>query len=252
MFGWGSFNNMEGEIEKCEKLSEDACLYIKENKKHIIKTIAGNQIISEKEPVSVFMAGSPGAGKTEVSKQLIDYFAREDNKKPARIDPDEIRTMIPAYNGKNASLFQEAVTLGVNKVHDFVLDKNKSFILDGTFSNFEKAKKNIERSIRHKRRVWVVYLFLNPEDAWDITQKREVLDNRNIPIDAFVEHFFNAKICVDEIKKIFKDKIEINVLNRAAPDSDTGIKCLELNVGRIDSKLFEGYDKKTLIRALQS
>ncbi len=64
-----------------------------------------------------------------------------------RIDPDEIRSEITGYNGSNAYLFQGAISDGVNRIMDHCQVKNKSFILDGTFSKYDTSKKNVERDL---------------------------------------------------------------------------------------------------------
>lgn len=70
-------------------------------------------------PVSIFMAGSPGAGKTEVSKELVKEFDR----KPMRIDADELRALCPDYVGTNAHLFQKAANKAINVLYDYALKK---------------------------------------------------------------------------------------------------------------------------------
>jgi UDP-N-acetylglucosamine kinase len=65
--------------------------YVKSHKKELIERFCPPSIChSIANPVSLFMAGSPGAGKTEVSKGLIKKF----NDVPVRIDADEIRAFL--------------------------------------------------------------------------------------------------------------------------------------------------------------
>ena len=125
-------------MNKNQKISQNAIDYVKKNYKELIKTFVGKDIVKKESPsASIFMAGSPGAGKTEVSKNLISVFKKDQFfKEILRIDPDEIRNYLPEYNGKNADLFQGACSVGVEKIHDFALKKNLNFVLDGTFSNF--------------------------------------------------------------------------------------------------------------------
>ncbi|MDO8430498.1 MAG: zeta toxin family protein, partial [Candidatus Taylorbacteria bacterium] len=66
---------------------------------------------SDNAPISIFMAGSPGAGKTEYSKNLIDLLEMDKNHKVIRIDADELRHQLPGYTGNNSYLFQTAVSL---------------------------------------------------------------------------------------------------------------------------------------------
>jgi len=99
------------------------------------------------------MAGSPGAGKTEVSKRLIEEF----ENKPVRIDADEIRQMFDGYTGTNAHIFQSACTMGVNKLYDYALERRFNVILDGTFA-YAKALENVGRSLCRNREVRIYYL----------------------------------------------------------------------------------------------
>ena len=53
-------------------LIEEAVRWAKANRKAFAKTATSAEMFpGEKNPVAVFMAGSPGAGKTEASKALV-------------------------------------------------------------------------------------------------------------------------------------------------------------------------------------
>jgi AAA+ superfamily predicted ATPase len=53
-----------------QKLQEEALNFARKNKKAIARRLTDPAIfVPESNPVSVFMAGSPGAGKTESSKE---------------------------------------------------------------------------------------------------------------------------------------------------------------------------------------
>ena len=62
-----------------------------------------------------------------------------------RIDPDDLRDEFQDYDGQNSWLFQPAVAILVERIHDYVLKNSQSFILDGTLSSLAKARSNIER-----------------------------------------------------------------------------------------------------------
>jgi len=69
-------------MDKDENLTKKAVEHIKANKKELIERFASLSIFPiENIPVSVFMAGSPGAGKTEFSKNLIKSFEEKDRRK---------------------------------------------------------------------------------------------------------------------------------------------------------------------------
>lgn len=135
-------------MENDEKLREDAIEFAKRNKKRIAKILTDPKVYApDPTPVSVFMAGSPGAGKTELSKNLIDLLEKEREHRVIRIDGDEVRLLIPGYTGKNSYLFQGAMSLIVEKMHDLALHQSQTFVLDGTFANCGKAVDNMRRSL---------------------------------------------------------------------------------------------------------
>src|SRR3989338_615058 len=107
------------------KKSEQAFDWVKINHKKIIEKFASEaEYVSGVQPVTLFMAGSPGAGKTEISKRFIARF----KQKPIRIDADEIRTVCDGYTGENSHIFQKAATKGVNILYDYALSKNINVI----------------------------------------------------------------------------------------------------------------------------
>ncbi len=122
-----------------EQISENAVQWVKTHAKEVVERFAGSYPRSEEGGISIFMAGSPGAGKTEFSKNLLEILEKK-NQRIVRIDPDAIRESFPAYIPGKAELFQSAVTVAVEKVHDYVLKKNKHFLLDGTSANLSKLR----------------------------------------------------------------------------------------------------------------
>lgn len=164
------------------------------------------------QPFSVYMAGSPGAGKTEFSKQLISSLESKFSTKIVRIDADEIRMLLPQYAGDNSWQVQGAAAIGVEKVYDFVLQNNQHVVLDGTLANFEKARDNIQRSIEKGRTQALFYLYQDPEIAWNFTKKRERVEGRNIPRDAFINSFLRSRENVERIKSEFGHAIQLNVV----------------------------------------
>ena len=82
---------------------DEAIRFARSNKKTIGKRLTDkDKYPPETEPVSVFMAGSPGAGKTEASLALLNLFS---DIPILRIDPDDLRCEFQAYKGGNAWLF---------------------------------------------------------------------------------------------------------------------------------------------------
>ena len=224
-----------------KEVHNNAVKYVKENKKQLLEYFAGNHICpTQKDPISIFMAGSPGAGKTEFSKNLIKEYKLE----IVRIDADEIREQIPGYNGNNSDDVQGGSALGVEKLYDYVLKNKKSCILDATFANFDISRTNIQRSIRKNRPVLIYYIYQDPLIAWKFTKAREVVEGRVVPKEIFIKSFLQAKNNVNEIKKIFKENIRLNIVEKNLENNK--LENLYLNIDKIDNYLKIEYNEETL------
>jgi UDP-N-acetylglucosamine kinase len=153
-----------------EEATRKAALeFAKKNKKDIARRWTDPHLyLPEDEPVTVLMAGSPGAGKTEASIALINSLG--DESKVLRIDPDDLRGECPEYRGANSWLFQAAVSVLVEKIVDFALAQKQSFLLDGTLSNYNVARRNVERSLQKGRDVQILYVYQEPHLAWDFVR----------------------------------------------------------------------------------
>ncbi|MEX0995693.1 MAG: zeta toxin family protein [Flavobacteriaceae bacterium] len=218
-----------------KEIQTKALQWIKRNKHKLLEKFASDdKYLKVDRPISVFMAGSPGAGKTEFSKMLIEKIFSNTPMQPlVRIDPDEIREMIPNYTGGNAYLFQQATDRAVHELHNYCLRKGKNFILDGTLYNYQRAEENISRSLKRDREVIVFYLYLNPYVAWDITQKREVIEGRKILKEDFITKLFASRATIKKIKKKFGTSIQLWAVKKRSVDAD-------------DFKHWDNIDIKTL------
>lgn len=205
----------------------------------------------DETPVSVFMAGSPGAGKTEYSKNLIDIQEKNKKHKVIRIDADELRKEIPGYNGTNSYLFHGAVSTIVNKIHDTALAQNQSFLLDGTFSKYEKAVENITRSLSRNRPVFIFYIYQRPEVAWKFTQAREIEEGRNIQKDVFIQQFIDSRETVNQIRQNFDKRVAIFLVKKNFETHKVeDLIEIEPNNKQIDDYLEQRYTREELEKLL--
>jgi predicted ABC-type ATPase len=231
---------------KEETVRAQAIEFARKNRKAIARRLTDPAVYSPEDcPVSIFMAGSPGAGKTEASKELI----AEVGGSLLRIDPDELRQQFDAYDGANAWLFQGAVSILVERVLDFAFKQNQSFLLDGTLSNYEKAKQNIRRSLSKKRVVQILYVYQEPRQAWAFVQEREALERRHIGLETFIGQYFEARKVVNALKKEFGKAIEVDLLMKNINGSHRFAKS---NVDRIDNHIPETYDPSALLQLLRT
>ncbi len=233
-------------------IQSNAIAFAKKERKRIAREHTDSSKYKPDEfPVSVFMAGSPGAGKTEFSKNMISILEKDKERKVIRIDGDEVRGKLPGYTGINSYLFQGAISLIVEKIHDFVLSQKQSFVLDGTFSKYEKALDNIKRSLDKGRKVFIFYVYQHPATAWKFTKKREEAEGRNIPKEFFIEQFLGARETVGRIRKEFGDEVTIFFVKKDFEDNTLeDVVVIKPKGAPIDEYIKERYTKDELINML--
>lgn len=229
------------------RIAEEALVYAKRHRNEIARRLTDPAVfVSEADPVSVFMAGSPGAGKTEASKELLSTLDA-DGTKVLRIDPDELREEMPGYTGNNAWLFQRAVIPIVERIHDLALEQKQSFLLDGTLASYKVAEKNIERSLKRGRTVQILYVYQEPEQAWKFVQAREAAEGRRIQSEDFARQYFAAREVVNNLKTKFGKAISVDLLMK---NNDGSNQFYRAGVDQIDNHIPEKYSAADVRRIL--
>lgn len=223
-------------------VSDEAFEYVKRSKKEILKKFANlNDYPPSKKPFTIFMAGSPGAGKTEFSKSFnpdLFKFTKKQETKIVRIDADEIRYLIPQFNGKNSCEVQRATSKGVDFLFDHVQRKDQDVIVDGTFANLEISYNNVKRALAKDRSVGIFYLYQDPKIAWEFTKKRDEIEGRKITKKVFINCFFVAKENVNRIKDIFKEKITLDLIIK---DFENKVAKYHINIVKVENHLKTRY-----------
>ena len=204
---------------------------------------------SPEQPTTFFMAGSPGAGKTEFSKWFVKNNYEEADIPILRIDADEIRELCPEYNGKNSHLFQRAVSYGVSQLYYYALKKNYNLLLDSTFSNFEHAKTNVQLALSKNRQTYIMYIYQDPVRAWEFTLKREEIENRKITLMVFIDGFFQAKENVNKIKARYKNKVNLDLIIKNYTNDN---KKFIIDIDSVDRYIKDEYTKESLSEKLKN
>lgn len=226
-----------------EAIQQSALIFARKNKKRIAKLLTDkSRFPPEDNPVSVFMAGSPGAGKTETSLELLAIL-KDSGTEILRIDPDELRYKFKQYTGINSWLFQKGVSVLVEKIHDLALKQKQSFLLDGTLSNYSKAEKNIARSLGRGRVVQILYIYQEPKLAWNFVQDREAVEGRHIKPENFIEQYYAARDVVNRLKVKFGSDVKVDLLLKNTDNSNRSYKA---GVDRIDNHIPEKYTRADL------
>lgn len=231
---------MDFSIEE-KAIRDRAIAFAKANKKQIVRRLTDPAIYPpEDDPVSVFMAGSPGAGKTEASIALVNLFA---DTPILRIDPDELRSEFEDYVGGNAWLFQGAVSILVDRILDTALNQKQSMLLDGTLANQELAIKNISRALKRNRFVQILYVYQEPMLAWQFVQAREATEGRRIRPEHFISQYFAARDVVNAVKLKFGKEVRVDLLLK---NNDNSSRLYKAGVEKIDYHIPQRHTKAML------
>jgi UDP-N-acetylglucosamine kinase len=234
-----------------DDVQRQALAFAKANKKKIAQELTDPAVYPpEPNPVAVFMAGSPGAGKTEASMALVAELEAGSTKKILRVDPDDLRCRFPSYSGNNSYLFQGAISILVDKVLDYAHANRQSFLLDGTLAAYEPAYRNIKRCVDKQRKVQILYVYLDPIQAWTFVQAREIEEGRNIPVDQFISQYFAARDVVNALKAEFGSDIMVDLLIK--PNDSAQQRLYKAGIDKIDYHVPEKYDRASLENILRA
>jgi len=225
-----------------DEITAKATVQAKAMKKKLAKAMV-DHLPEEESAVSVFMAGSPGAGKTETAKSFIHQFSDAHDVSVVHIENDELRKQFEDYQGLNSPLFQRPATLLVEAIHDRVLKRKVSFLLDSTLSSLEIAKSNIKRSLNKGRYVLIIFVYQEPEQAWCLVKAREIVEGRRVPPEVFVKQFLESQHVVSELKKLFTNQIDIIFIEK---NLDGTREKPHFNVTDIDVILGKKYNRASL------
>ena len=209
------------------------------------KMITDTKVITHPEPAAFFMAGLPGAGKTEFTVNLI----KEIELKVVRIDMDEIATYIDSYDPLQADAFRGAASDILNAVYDRVLHRKVDFIMDGTFRSSHSLS-NIERALRKGYTVKVLYIHQAPDVAWSFTKARERIEKRAIDRDGFIQGYFDIH---DNIRSLNNEQYAGVTVDLVAKDeaNKVGLWYENISLKDIDQFVNTRYTRDELERMLE-
>lgn len=139
------------------------------------------------------------------------------------------------------------VSVLVERILDTALKQKQSYLLDGTLTNYAKAKENMERSLHRDRAVQVLYVYQEPQQAWRFVQAREAIEGRRIEPETFVRQYFEARQVVNRLKTELGKVIEVDLLLK---NNDGSHRAYQANIDQIDNHVPEKYDAQALATLL--
>lgn len=182
--------------------------WAKKNKKQLVQEIVGDaKPATDEEPVAVFAAGIPGAGKTEFLDRLL-----ADTPNIVRIDMDEIVKLFPGYTPENYYRFRGAANIIVDEAVIYCRKHRLDFILDGTFGS-SRAVENV-RSALKRHHVVIFYVWKEPTIAWQHTKDRQLVTKRGIDKAGFIDACVNVPLNLDAVRKKFGKKIFLAAIKK--------------------------------------
>ena len=222
--------------------------WIRKHKREFINSlITKSGATPDGNPSAIFMAGLPGAGKTEFSKNLISNLRLN----VVRLDMDEIAANIEGYKPEIADRYREGASSLLNGAFDIVIKRGLDFIMDGTFSS-KYAQRNVCRAINHGYSVKIIYIYQDPKLAWHFTLEREKVEHRLIDLDGFVESYFNTiRNIYDVLNTTLTAKIALDIILKDGYNKSREIKSnvsANVSANDIDKIINNCYDNKTRLR----
>jgi UDP-N-acetylglucosamine kinase len=232
-----------------KKIKEKAVAFAKANKDRIAREIVLDERYPvETNPVSIFMAGSPGAGKTESARRLIkNITSNYPTQSILHIDTDDLRRYFEDYTGSNSYLFQGGTSILASRIQDYARKYQKSFIFDGTLSDFKRAKENIEMSLKNDRTIGIYFVYQDPIKAWQFVLEREKKEGRHIPSEDFVAKYFSSYETVKELMHAFGKSINVDLLIKDIDGADLEYY---MNIASLDGYIKNRYNKDDLMKRI--
>lgn len=170
----------------------------RDNQQAVVASFVGEHPRSDK--LAFFLAGIPGAGKTELAKGLQG----SPNGDLIVIEHDQLVEHIDSYAPEDYYEFRTAGSTLVTKLFEHCLKNGYSFIFDGTLSH-DKGYKNIKKALSHGYSVVVLYVHQDINSAWKLTQDRELVKKRGIRRDGFIDTCTKITTSLQKIFTTFSD-----------------------------------------------
>ena len=221
--------------------------WVKLHQEEIIdKIISDADLAPSEKPIAIFMAGLPGAGKTELSQG----FVKQSDGGLIRIDMDELATLVDGYTPERADEFRGAATRLLNVLFDKVIKKKLNFIMDGTFGS-PVALQNVERTLKRGYEVQVAFACQDPKLAWNFTKAREKIEHRAISEEGFLDSYYKTVNNLHNLAEKNYEDVEIDIFMKNS-DNTVGERFINVSKSQIDDIVKVIYNRDRLKLYIES
>jgi predicted ABC-type ATPase len=186
--------------------NEEAGEYVPSRRKlhaDIINTFKNEVVcITEGKPIAIFMGGSPASGKSSFLRKYSPYLLKEEILK---VDADEIRAMLPEYEGYNAAQTHLETKDIVNTLlsdRNIGIPCDFDLIYDGTMNSVKSYIPLMD--ILRKRGYKIFIVYMDNVDK-DVIIKRALeryqKSGRFVPLEVIEDFFEKGKTAFNQLKK---------------------------------------------------
>lgn len=159
------------------------------------------KIVNSNYISAIFLAWAPWAWKTE----FLDTIFTELKENFIIIDIDKYRDFFIWYNWDNSSEYQNASVKVADKILKYCFKNQLNFIFDWTFRNFNKVSQNFNQCKKYHRKSLITFIYQEPRISFYYTFLRKLDKKRNVPIEVFIDWFYDSIFNVFKAIKIFTD-----------------------------------------------
>jgi predicted ABC-type ATPase len=186
--------------------NEEAGEYVPSRRKlhaDIINTFKKEVVcITEGQPIAIFMGGSPASGKSSFLRKYSPYLLKEEILK---VDADEIRAMLPEYEGYNAAQTHLETKDIVNTLlsdRNIGIPCDFDLIYDGTMNSVKSYIPLMDILRKRGYKIFIVYMDNVPKDVIiKRALERYQKSGRFVPLEVIEDFFEKGKTAFNELKK---------------------------------------------------
>lgn len=183
---------------------------------HLLEAV---RCIKQGRPIAVFTGGSPGAGKTHFLRRHAEYLLSQD---VFHLDADDIRSMLPEYEGWNANATHQESQDIVNQVLATIGEGKcrYDFIYDGTMNKANRYFTLIKRARDMGYETFIIFIQIPFGVARTRVLERYQKTGRYVPMAVLEE--FHEKLpsgrtrgqdALDLLKPVVDGYVVVNGLN---------------------------------------
>jgi predicted ABC-type ATPase len=201
--------------------------------------------ITEGQPIAIFMGGSPASGKSSFLRKYSPYLLKEEILK---VDADEIRAMLPEYDGYNAAQTHLETKDIVNTLlsnKNIGIPCDFDLIYDGTMNSVKSYIPLMDILRKRGYKIFIVYMDKVPKDVIiKRALERYKKSGRFVPLEVIEDFFEKGKTAFNDLKKEVDGYMVIDGSNQDYEIIEKG--GIKLPTNREYSKLGSKIDPKDI------